>query len=218
LDGAPDETGAGNPFGYFEEEEVEYPPRLEYQPHWLRVDCQVTYPGTIKLYHWVKNCHKHGTNIQNSSSHWLSAVETKALEIESYKILEAFRKPVVTPTYYPLVQAELDILSFQYRQNHHNKTIDTILLILHPVETLNQHLADFRPLACYRKVAKFKLQFEFIEEPIIQWYLSKRITEWIAFGGQRFYQIGIYNTRNYQKRALLRQFYWDIWKDIRNLR
>ncbi len=65
-----------------------------------------------------------------------------------------------------MVKLDLDILSFQYKYNIHNKTIDSILLTLHPVETLN----DYIP--CYRRADKTKLEFEFIEVPIIQWYLS----------------------------------------------
>jgi hypothetical protein len=48
--------------------------------------------------------------------------------------------------------------------------------------------------------------------------LSKRISEWFAFGGIRLYQTGIYNTRSTGRRAFLRPFYWDLWKDIRTLR
>jgi hypothetical protein len=48
--------------------------------------------------------------------------------------------------------------------------------------------------------------------------MSKRISEWIAFGGERLHQIGITNTRNTGRRAFQRPFYWDLWKDIRDLR
>ena len=218
LEGAPDEAGAADLLRGIEEEEVAYPPRFDYQPYWLKVDPEVTDYWTFKLYHWIKNCHLEGISIHTNSSHWLSITETKDLEIESYKVLQAFKKPVASPTYHPLVQLDLDILSFQYKHNIHNKTIDSILLTLHPVETLNDYIRDSRPIPCYRRADKTKLEFEFIEVPIIQWYLSKRISEWIAFGGLRLYQTGIYLTRSTGRRAFLRPFYWDLWKDIRTLR
>jgi hypothetical protein len=218
LEGAPDETGAADILLGIEEEEVVYPPRFNYQPHWLRVDPQVTDFWTFKLYHWFKNCQVEGTNIHSNSSHWVTYIETKELEIESYRVLQVFRKPVLYPIYQPFVQLDLDILSFQYRQNLHNNTIDSIQLILHPVENLNDYLRDSRPIPCYRRADKTKFQFEIIEVPIIQWYLSKRISEWIAFGGERLHQIGISNTRSTGRRAFLRPFYWDLWQDIRDLR
>ncbi len=91
-------------------------------------------------------------------------------------------------------------------------------MILHPVENLNDYLKDSRPIPCYRRPNKAQLKFEFIEVPFIQWYLSKRIAEWIAFGGQRLHQAGINNTRGTGRRAFLRPFYWDLWQDIADLR
>ena len=218
LEGAPDEIRATDLLSGIEEEEATYPPRFDYQPHWLKVNPEVTDYWTFKLYHWIKGCHFEGTHIHTNSSHWFSITESKELEIESYKVLQAFKKPEVNPTYHPLVQLDLDILTYQYKHNLHNKTIDSILLILHPVDILNDYIKDSRPIPCYRRADKTKLEFEFIEVPIIQCYLSKRISEWFAFGGIRLYQTGIYNTRSTGRRAFLRPFYWDLWKDIRTLR
>jgi hypothetical protein len=97
LEGAPDETGAAHSFLGIKEVETEYPPRFNHQPHWLRVEPKVTDFWAFKLYHWIKNCYLEGTSIHSNSSHRFSITETKALEIESYKVLQAFRKPVVTP-------------------------------------------------------------------------------------------------------------------------
>ncbi len=216
LEGAPDQASAIDPF-LIEEEEFLYPPRFHYQPHWLRLNPKVTDYYTYKLYHWIKNCKLEGIKIHCNSSHWFSITETKELEVESYKVLQkAFKKPVETPNYRPLVQQDLDILTSLYQQNQHNHTIDTIQLILHPVGNLSDYLKDSRPVPCYWTTDKTKL--EFIEVSIIQWYLSKRILEWIAFGGQNLHQIGISNTRRTRRRAFLRPFYWDLWKHIKNLR
>lgn len=218
LEGAPDYKGAEDLFEEFEEEETKYSPRFQYQPHWLKLNPKVVDYWTFKLYHWIKNCYWEDITIHSKSTDWLNIIETKDLEIESYKVLQAFKKPVVNPTYHPLVQLDLDILSFQYKHNVHNQTIDTITLILHPVENLNDYLKDSRPIPCYRRSDKTKFEFEFIEVPFIQWYLSKRISEWIAFGGQRLHQTGIHLTRTSGRRAFLRPFYWDLWKDIWYLR
>ncbi len=113
LEGAPDESGAADILNDIEELVVEYPPRFDYQPHWLKLDPKVTDFWTFKLYHWIKTCSE-GINIHSNSSHWISVIETKELEIESYKVLQPFRKPVETPRYHPLVQIDLDILTLQY--------------------------------------------------------------------------------------------------------
>jgi hypothetical protein len=48
LEGAPDKTGAADPFCNIEEVKVGYPPRFDYQPHWLRFDPEVTGYWTFK--------------------------------------------------------------------------------------------------------------------------------------------------------------------------
>jgi hypothetical protein len=113
LEGAPDETGAADLLNDIDELVVEYPPGFDYQPHWLKLDPKGTDFWTFKLYHWIKTCCLEGTNIHSNSSHWISIIETKELEIESYKVLQPFRKPVETPSYHPLVQLDLDILTLQ---------------------------------------------------------------------------------------------------------
>ncbi len=95
---------------------------------------RVTDYYTLKLYQWLKTCYLEGINIDISSRLWCSHIETKELEIESYKILQPFRKPKVYPTYRPSIQVDLDCLTYLYQRNFHNNTIDTIELILHPVE------------------------------------------------------------------------------------
>ncbi len=102
---------------------------------------------TLKLYQWIKNCYLEGTDINSNSSLWCARIETKELEIESYKILQPFRKPKVYPTYRPSVQVDLDYLTYLYQRNFHNHTIDTIELILHPVEeNFRSYLKDSRPI------------------------------------------------------------------------
>ncbi len=198
--------------------EILYPPRLHHQPHWLKFDPRVTDFYTLKLYQWIKTCYLEGTSINSNSSLWCARIETKELEIESYKILQPFRKPKVYPIYRPSVQVDLDFLTKQYHCNIHNNTIDTIELILHPVEILNSYLKDSRPIPCYKRTDSADPHIKFIKVGFIQWYLSKRIQEWIAFGGERLHKTSLHNARRTGKRAFLRVFYRDLWKDIKNLR
>jgi hypothetical protein len=79
-------------------------------------------------------------------------------------------------------------------------------------------LKDSRPIPCYRRIDSSDPQIKFIEVGFILWYLSKRIQEWIAFGGERLHQTGLHNARRTGNRAFLRDFHWDLWKDIGNLR
>jgi len=219
LKGAPDEDNRGDPERGIEPIETIYPPRFHYQPHWLRFDPWVTDFYTLKLYQWIKTCYLEGTTLHFNSTLWYSSIITKELEIESYKILQPFRKPKVFPTYRPSVQVDLDYLTYLYQRNFHNHTIDTIELVLHPVENyFRSYLRDSRPIPCYKRLDSADPNFEFIEVGFIQWYLSKRILEWIAFGGERLLKTGFHNARRTGNRAFLREFYWDLWKDIDNLR
>ncbi len=114
---------------------------------------------------------------------------------------------------------DLDYLTYLYQRNFHNNTIDTVELILHPVEEyFRSYLKDSRPIPCYKRIDSADPHFEFIEVGFIQWYLNKRIQEWIAFGGERLHKTGLQNARRTGKRAFLREFYWDLWKDIKHLR
>jgi hypothetical protein len=79
-------------------------------------------------------------------------------------------------------------------------------------------LKDSRPIPSYKRIDSADPHFEFNEVGFIQWYLSKRIQEWIAFGGERLHKIGINHARSTGKRAFLMEFYWDLWKEIKNLR
>jgi hypothetical protein len=81
-----------------------------------------------------------------------------------------------------------------------------------------QHKEDSRPIPCYKRTDSSDPQIKFIEVGFIQWYLRERIQEWIAFGGEGFHKTGLHNARRTGNSAFLRDFYWDLWKDIKNLR
>jgi hypothetical protein len=102
-------------------------------------------------------------------------------------------------------------------------SVSQLPIVVHRKRIANpsNHLDGLRTTCTMRCSCHLALIFgrkTFIEVHIIQWYLSKRISEWFAFGGIRLYQTCIYNTRNTGRRAFLRPFYWDLWKDIRTLR
>ncbi len=69
----------------------------------------------------------------------------------------------------------------------------------HKVEGLNQYIEDLRPIPTYKGENKIKI-------PVIQWYISRKIEEWVALGGERL-------NKNFK-----REFYWDLWQDLDNLR
>jgi hypothetical protein len=162
VKGAPDKDNRGDPTRGFEPIDVLYTPRIHYQPHWLRFDQRVTDYYTLKLYQWIKTCYLEGTTININSSLWSASIVTKELEIESYKILQPFRKPKLDPTYRPSVQVDLDYLTHLYQSNFHNHTIDTIGLILHPVEeNFRSYLKDPRPIPCYKRTDNADPHIEF---------------------------------------------------------
>jgi hypothetical protein len=90
-------------------------------------------------------------------------------------------------------------------------SINTIELKFHQVDNLNQYIGDSRPIPPY-------LGGKQIEEPFLEWYLAKRIEEWVAFGGERLFEKGEYLVQSYKIKRFRRDFYWDLWEDIENLR
>ena len=208
--GAPDDPANR----YDLEEAPFYPRRFSYHPHWLTIDYRVTDPDTIKLYLWVKECHLEGLLINHSTNCWFAYTDSLALELECYHILEPFRKKV-NPIYQGEIQEELNYLTRLYLCNIHNSTIDIIPVILHNITNLNKYITDTRPLPSYQRENNQE-DYKLIEVAFIQWYLAQRIKEWEAYGGVRLFQ----RSRNlaWRNRTYLREFYWDLWGDIKNLR
>ncbi len=57
-----------------------------------------------------------------------------------------------------------------------------------------------------------------IQIPVIQWYLGKKNEEWVALGGERLLDKG-QNLADYSgNNKFKREFYWDLWQDLDNLR
>jgi hypothetical protein len=75
------------------------------------------------------------------------------------------------------------------------------------VEIFRSYLKDSRPIPCYKITDSADPHIKFIEVGFIQWYLSKRIQEWIAFRGERLDKTGLHNASRTGKRAFLREFY-----------
>jgi hypothetical protein len=49
------------------------------------------------------------------------------------------------------------------------------------VDNLNQYISDSRPIPPYEGGRQ-------IEVPVLEMYLSKRIGEWVAFGGEKLFE------------------------------
>ena len=208
LQGAPDERQPGFPV---DQESGYIPPRIDYIPHWLDLNSKVASHKTFKLYHWVKNCRHYDIKLHINTTYWLQIIETQELEEESYLVLKPFRKPSEDPELSAEDQDLLEYLIAQDLETGITPTIDSIELRFHQVDNLNQYIADSRPIPPY-------LGGKQIEEPFLEWYLSKRIEEWVAFGGERLFEKGEYLVQSYKIKRFRRDFYWDLWQDIENLR
>lgn len=165
--------------------------------------------STFKLYHWLKNCQHWGTRINPNSTHWLHLIETEELEIESYLALAPFRKPTIIPFLSVEAQEDLDYLLEEDEEE--SIIYQDIELKFHQVEGLNHFIEDHRPIPTYEGGKK-------IPVPVIQWYLSRKIEEWSALGGERALEKGAFLARTHRDRKFKREFYWDLWQDLVNLR
>jgi hypothetical protein len=86
-----------------------------------------------------------------------------------------------------------------------------IELKYHKVEGLNLTIENHRPIPTYKGGNKIQI-------PVIQWYLSKKIEEWVALVGERLLDKGQNLAVYYKNNNLKREFYWDLWQDLDNLR
>jgi hypothetical protein len=80
----------------------------------------------------------------------------------------------------------------------------------HKVEGLNQYIEDHRPIPTYKGGNKIQI-------PVIQWYISKKIEEWVAFGADRLLEKGQFLAGSKKNKKFKREFYWDLWQDLDNL-
>ncbi len=204
LPGAPDKDQPGT-----EVEEEYILTRLQYQPDWLDLNPRVAKYSTFKLYHWLKNCQHWDTKVHTNSIHWLNIIEMEELEMESYLALAPFRKPEIVPFLMEEAQEDLDHLVKE------DKEASCIYLDLelkyHKVEGLNQYIEDLRPIPTYKGGSKIKI-------PVIQWYLSRKIEEWVALEGERLLDKGQHLAGINRNKNFKRDFYWDLWQDLDNLR
>ncbi len=72
-------------------------------------------------------------------------------------------------------------------------------------------IEDHRPIPTYKGGNKIKI-------PVIQWYLSKKIEEWVALGDERLLDKGQFLASTYKNKNFKRVFYWNLWQDLDNLR
>ncbi len=74
----------------------------------------------------------------------------------------------------------------------------------HQVKGLNQYIEDHRHIPTYKGGNKIKV-------PVIQWYLSRNIEEWVALEGERLLDKGQYLAGIHRNNNFKREFYWDLW-------
>jgi hypothetical protein len=189
------------------------PVKLNYLPHWYRLNSKELDPEAFKLYHWLRNCKHQGISIARNSEYWLQVITTQELEIESYNVLKPFRKPKKNPIYRPVIQEELDYLLSLQKEHSILPDILSIDLVGHSVEGLNKYISDKRPIPLFK--LEGEVQFPKV---YLQWYLKQRIIEWQALGGEILFDKGYLLAISYGRSNFQRPFYWDLWKDIKNLR
>lgn len=189
------------------------PVKLDYIPHWYRLDQKSFDPVCFKLYHWLRNCKHQGIPISRNSELWLQLFTTQELEIASYTVLKPFRKPKESPTYPPVIQEHLNYLLEQQEEHQILPDIISIPLVGHNVEGLNKRILDRRPIPFYQVTGE--VQFP---QAYLQWYLRHRIIEWAALGGEILFDQGYSLAVAFGRSSFQRPFYWDLWKDIKNLR
>jgi hypothetical protein len=74
----------------------------------------------------------------------------------------------------------------------------------HQVKGLNQYIEDHRHIPTYKGGNKIKV-------PVIQWYLSRNIEEWVALGGERLLDKGQYLAGIHRNKNFKREFYKNLW-------
>ncbi len=104
----------------------------------------------------------------------MNIIETEELETESYLALAPIRKLEIVPFLTEESQEDLDYLAKE------DKKTSSIYLDLelkyHKVVGLNQYVKDLRPIPTNKGENKIKI-------PVIHWYLSRKIEEWVALKG-----------------------------------
>jgi hypothetical protein len=134
------------------------------------------------------------------------------VEQEAFKVLKKFHRSGEPKNYPPETQQELCRELAWQLVNRTNQQIHTIYLDipLHQSTDIIE-LNDSRPLPNFK-------EGDIIPNGIFQWYLSKRIQEWIAFSGQIWHEKGETYARSFGNEAFKRDFHWDLWDNLQNLR
>ena len=189
------------------------PTKISYTPHWYRTGSHLLNLEAFKVYQWLLNCKYQGISIARNSELWLQLVTTEELEIASYQLLKPFRKPKENPTYSPVIQEQLSFLESQQEKHGILPDIISIELVGHSVEGLNKRIADQRPIPLFKVEGEVQFPKEYL-----QWYLKQRICEWQALGGEILFDKGYLLAIHWGKASFQRPFYWELWKDIKNLR
>jgi hypothetical protein len=84
------------------------------------------------------------------------------------------------------------------------------------LELINRRVLDYPPIPSHADGKQLPKAF-------FKWYLEKRIKEWLAAGGhiqwKRNFQYFIKYSEHPASggRLFLKAFYWDLWKDLKNL-
>lgn len=217
LEGAPDGTLEEDYKVVINDELREYPPRIWYNPHWFNLGLKGVSDQDYYTWCFLEAADYRGLSISEESKEWIKIVGTPELQAKRERILERFRRPEQEPIYSPATTKEL--IRLQKVPNH--TKIHQVPFFVRPIlRVVNDNLfSDYRPIP---SVVDGGEQF-----PVgyITWYLQDRATEWLASGGLLDHcraLDGIDSGRlqffNASGREVLHGFYWDLWRDLVNVR
>jgi hypothetical protein len=213
IEGAPDGTDE-EVFKYLFQEIKPYPTRIYYQPHWFDTNLKELTTQDYFIWTFLETCAYEHQPVSVEAARWRDHVGVQEAWLEQHTVLEKFKRPEIIPECSATVEKEIKRLSLvKYHQVIHDVELD------YPVELylVNKRLLDYRPIPSHIDGKQFS-------KPYIKWYLEKRIKEWLAAGGHIEWKKNFQYFIKYSEhpatgsRLFLKVFYWDLWRDLANLR
>jgi len=198
LRGAPD---------YGQEDLAEYPPRIDYKPHWFPEVPEFTFTD-YKVWTWLRSVRHQDLPRSIQATSWLHYFSIQPNKIQAVKILDIFRINKDHPELNSEAQAQLEATHWS------TPPISSIIFDIpqgYPYSTLNNTLEDTRPIP----ITEDNLV---IHKDFIKIYLEERLKEYLALGGhlELIFQIRALGSGIVRK--FPKPFYWDLWENLDNLR
>lgn len=200
----------------FGREQDIYPPRISYFPHYLRETRNLPCKDFL-IWTFLVACEKEQLPISPAASKWLEWVDTRDLWLESYKVTQVFHRP----THPVLYNTETTLALKQAKIKFGTTNPIEQVKFESPVklQALNNSVWDWRPIPTTE-------EGEPIDKLFIKKYLEQRLLEWLALGGFYWHKAEYFYYLVFSDKGkgppctfrFVRNFYWDLWEDLENLR